>query len=370
MTAANRDEANRCVEIAKAALASQDRTKALRFIEKAIRLGYPSREAHDVLNSQSASSARPETQTKRVENNSEGLRKRGSPATSDKSHEDGKASQEQRNLVISITRKTCYYEILGLQRNASDDDIKRAYRKLALKLHPDKNKARGADDAFKSVSKAFSCLSNPDKRRNYDAYGAEDPALPTGRPAARHFGGRPMYYSSSEIDPEEIFNMFFGGNPFMASQSRVFRTHSGFRPQQQGQAQAVQNPLRAFIPLVPFFLIFVLNLFSRSGTSAFSLSQSKNYADQLRTLAHEVPYYVASHEIFAKAYPGGSRQRAQLEAKIESEYREALQSQCYQERMIQQRYKFYGHHEKAKEMPLRACDELVSRFEYKKDKMK
>lgn len=51
--------------------------------------------------------------------------------------------------MARIRRTACYYELLGIARRATDDDIKRAYRKLALKLHPDKNQARGADEAFK-----------------------------------------------------------------------------------------------------------------------------------------------------------------------------------------------------------------------------
>ena len=71
---------------------------------------------------------------------------------------------EQRSLVRDIIRAgNDLYAILSLPKSADDDDIKKAYRKLALKLHPDKNKAARADEAFKAISKAFSCLSDPDK---------------------------------------------------------------------------------------------------------------------------------------------------------------------------------------------------------------
>jgi curved DNA-binding protein CbpA len=67
-----------------------------------------------------------------------------------------------------VIAKSDYYEILGLTKGASDEEIKKAYKKLALKFHPDKNRAPNATDAFKKISTAFACLSNPDKRRIYD----------------------------------------------------------------------------------------------------------------------------------------------------------------------------------------------------------
>lgn len=65
-----------------------------------------------------------------------------------------------------------YYRSLGVDRNASADDIKRAYRKLARQFHPDKNKAAGAEDRFKEVNEANEVLSDPSKRQSYDALGA------------------------------------------------------------------------------------------------------------------------------------------------------------------------------------------------------
>ncbi|CAE7541916.1 dnj-1 [Symbiodinium pilosum] len=98
-----------------------------------------------------------------------------------------------------------YYHILGVEKNAGDDDIKKAYRKLALRLHPDKCKEDGAEEAFKKVGEAFSVLSDADKRQRYDQYGAD----------ALRGGGS----GSPGFSPEDIFEAFFaGGMPGMNPQ--------------------------------------------------------------------------------------------------------------------------------------------------------
>jgi DnaJ-class molecular chaperone len=99
-------------------------------------------------------------------------------------------------------------------------------QQLALKLHPDKNKAPKAEEAFKAVSKAFSCLSDADKRAYYDATGYESSgaaaAASRGQPRARGggggggFGPGGMYYGE-DFDPEEIFNVFFGWVPALVN---------------------------------------------------------------------------------------------------------------------------------------------------------
>ena len=66
-----------------------------------------------------------------------------------------------------------YYEILGVPKNATLDEIKRAYRELALKYHPDRNKSKDAEEKFKEINEAYAVLSDEEKRRNYDAYGPE-----------------------------------------------------------------------------------------------------------------------------------------------------------------------------------------------------
>src|SRR5918997_6085666 len=71
-----------------------------------------------------------------------------------------------------MARSPDYYKELGVDRKASQDDIKKAYRKLARKYHPDTNKEAGAEDRFKRISEAYDTLSDPDKRKRYDRGGS------------------------------------------------------------------------------------------------------------------------------------------------------------------------------------------------------
>lgn len=136
-----------------------------------------------------------------------------------------------------------YYEVLGVTKTSSQDEIKKAYRKLALQYHPDRNKTKEGEEKFKEVTKAYEVLSNEEKRKTYDQFGHAAFEQGGGGAGAGQgpfggFGGQqggqygPFTYSYSSngngqggdfggfSDPFDIFEQFFGGGGFGQQQRR------------------------------------------------------------------------------------------------------------------------------------------------------
>ncbi len=110
-------------------------------------------------------------------------------------------------LVCSRAGKD-FYKILGVNRSASDDEIKKAYKKRALKYHPDKNPDTDTSKQFSDVANAYEVLSDPEKRRIYDLRGEE--ALKSGMGGGgQQFNGFPGGFT---FDPFEMFEQFFGND--------------------------------------------------------------------------------------------------------------------------------------------------------------
>jgi len=110
-----------------------------------------------------------------------------------------------------------YYQILGVSRNADDVTLKKAYRKLAVKWHPDKNPDnQEATTNFQNISEAYACLSDPKKRKLYDQYGKQGADAADQMPSGGFpgFGGNGMHHMSAE-DAQKMFSSMFGGSdPF------------------------------------------------------------------------------------------------------------------------------------------------------------
>jgi molecular chaperone DnaJ len=100
-----------------------------------------------------------------------------------------------------MATKLDYYDVLGVPRNASQDEIKRAFRRLAMKYHPDKNRDAGAEERFKEINEAYEVLSDPERRAMYDRFGHAG----AESPFARAFDGFDIGGFG------DIFDAFFGG---------------------------------------------------------------------------------------------------------------------------------------------------------------
>ena len=138
--------------------------------------------------------------------------------------------------------KRDYYEVLGVSRNASDEEIKRAFRKLAFQYHPDHNRNPGAEDKFKEINEAYQVLSDQEKRSSYDRYGRVD---------IKGWEGFP------DFGLGDIFESFFGGfggTPFGRTAQRApqkgdsLRTHLNlsfeeavFGCQKEVEIQRIEN---------------------------------------------------------------------------------------------------------------------------------
>lgn len=257
--------------------------------------------------------------------------------------------------------------MLGVTKDAAGDHIKKSYRKLALKFHPDKNSAPSAEGAFKAISAAFDCLSDPKKREMYDQYGHDGDNVSSG-----HGGGGGGFHSGgfhgTEINPEDIFRAFFqqagpgfqsqfgGGGPGFQSfhfgpggaQFRRRRTGGSGRAQEEDE-QAHQGQQRAngggvtwfqqILQILPFLLMF-LSFTSYSSNSysqpLYSLNPTGSYQIPRETkspgISQNIPYYINNQQKFDKSYRPYSDALKKIEKEVEYEYKSFLNLQCKHER--------------------------------------
>lgn len=255
---ANKHESNRCIDIAITALSSGNLERAEKFLRKAENL-YPSQRAKELLiriKSHPASN-----NSTKSDNGS--ARKRTVPSQEQPSEPaTADYTKEQLEMVKNIKKCKDYYEVLGVTKEATDSELKKAYKKMALQLHPDKNKAPGSVEAFKAVGNAVSVLTDPEKRKSYDLYGGNDQV---------HSGGRSQSHSTtfengygrgfeSDITAEELFNMFFGSGFHQQNMNTRQRRYQ--RNENQNQHQ--QQPSLAFGLILVLVVVSLMSSFFTS----------------------------------------------------------------------------------------------------------
>ncbi|KAI9734742.1 MAG: hypothetical protein M1818_006729 [Claussenomyces sp. TS43310] len=308
----------------------------------------------------------------------------GSDAKPTMGNQDRKYTVEQKEEVLRIRKcsPTAFYEILRLEASCSGSDIKKAYRKISLLTHPDKNGHEHADEAFKMVSRAFGVLSDEAKRQKYDRFGGDPDSRFGGgsAPSANPFsgggfggggGGRPPAGGGrmwdDEISPEEMFNRFFGGGGmgggfggpfgggggggmFDTGPQFVFNLGGGpgirvhqfggarprRRPREPGAAETPQNMTSSLMSLLPLLVLFIVPLLS----SLFSGSASTPAGPQMRFNKPEPPY--TAHRLTPKLHVNyyvdpadvvdfTARKFSQLDQTAEINYVKLLRIECQRE---------------------------------------
>lgn len=343
----NKDEALKCVGIAKEAIASGNKQRAMKFIKMAQRLNHnlsvddllaacekidsaspgPSENGHHVDKSQSGGAAAKTEETSNGERN---------------------YTEEHVQLIRQINKHKDYYAVLGVEKACSVEEIRKAYRKLSLKVHPDKNKAPGAEEAFKKVSKAFKCLSEEDSRRQYDQTGlVDDFEYNQQHNNVRRRRRRTANdFFDDEFDPDEIFRAFFGQSN-MFHTSHVYRTRA--TPQQRTDLNGGGPNLMVFLQLVPFLLILLLAYLPFSEPE-YSLQRNYSYQIPRVTERYGVEFFVKSPD-FDRSYPIGSAARENIEENVIQEYKNLLGRYCHIE--LQRR-------QWSRNLPTPHCDKLQS----------
>ena len=329
MKKANRDEALRCKEIAMHALTARDYAKCIRLLEKSLKLYFF--DEVNVLLSRIRSEA------------ISGSRMPSSPRkhnihTSPKNNSvDWKTrmayTPEQLRNVQRIISSTTYYDILEISRNATDDEIKKAYRKLALRIHPDKCHAPGAEEAFKNVGKAFQCLSDASKRRKYDASG-KDPQ------SSQQYPQGPSNFDPEFMSANDIFQAFFG-NPQQTRQGNRGR-QAGYHGQQNNHEEV------NLFKFLPFLLIFGVSILSTvfqqpaQVGARFSFTPTTDFRFRVSTNQMEIPYYVRADH--AKSHTPGSTARKKFDESVETLYIQSTANDCqYEERIARQKIQMATH---------------------------
>lgn len=309
-------------------------------------------------------------------------------------------TKDQEKIVLKILsyKPHQYYEILSVERSSDDGSIKKSYRKLAIKLHPDKNPHPRAAEAFKFVNKAWGVLSDPSKKRIYDQTGSDPDSRfgggdSGGSSFARASGGHPSasfqgFQGGSPLD-DDIFNLFFGGganrgpaftfggNGFTFQSfgggehpyaRQRYQPRSQTRPQQLRQEEtSIFDMFKQFLPILLFLLVPLLSsLFSESSSVPdYSFNRDRTFNMERKTPKYNIPFYVSEKYISKKQLT--KKQLRNFDYKVENVYVQDRRSKCSREQILKNEMMEdaqgwfstdYDKLKQAENMPMPNCQEL------------
>uniref|UniRef100_A0A0B6ZVZ3 J domain-containing protein n=1 Tax=Arion vulgaris TaxID=1028688 RepID=A0A0B6ZVZ3_9EUPU len=352
----NKDESEKCISIALQCMESGNAAKARKFLVKAQKL-YPSKKVADLLSKLEAPTLNGGTHS---DDNNQTRQRKYSQSKTQKSSAESEVKQhaeytkEQLAAVKRINSCKDMYEVLELSKDFTESDLKKAYRRLALQMHPDKNKAPSATEAFKAIGKAYSILSDKEKRKQYDQYG---PEMQPSRLSRDH--GDCSHSFEGDISPEELFNMFFGGAFPTGNINR--RQHQQTRRTYQTSQQS-ESGLTLLFQLAPILLLVLMSLLSSFLVSdpVFSLHKTEKYKIERKTNSLQIPFFVK--EDFRVEFASDLRR---IENAVEEEYIGQLRNNCFRERNYKEnmlwRARSYGDaklYQKAMDLSTPSCDNL------------
>lgn len=322
---------------------------------------------------------------------------------------DRSYTKEQEVIVEKILKHgaTEYYKILDVEQSASEGEIKKAYRKISLKVHPDKNAHPKADESFKRVNKAFEVLGDAQKRTIYDQTGGEAPSgfggAGAGGAGRSPFGGQggvpqefftqgfPQGFQQFGFGNDDLFDMLFGqggnpgfsfggpggfrmytmgGNGFQGFQQRQRRPNGGQNQRRQQAGNQNQQPLgvldqlKQYLPLIVMLLIPLISNIFAERPEKYQTSPSTRFSQERFTERFSVPYYITPDQATSLS----TKKLKELDRRVENNYIGALREECQRERnvkdiKIQNAYGwFLADKEKLKEaesMRLPYCERLA-----------
>lgn len=358
MSEVNKEQAEKAFQIGKKYMKAGNYVKALKMFNKANSM-------HPIPGCAALSAKMAKLiSEKSTSSSSSSSRRTSTPASASSSSSRSNGAPRARRAQTTPTSKppvvdknvkqilNCkdFYEVLGVSTNCTSSELKKAYRKLSLKFHPDKNKSPGADEAFKYIARAYQTLSDPKLKREYDLGGGDETnfgnSSNNNNSSRRRNGGmgyrrrRNNSHFEEELTPEDLFNMFFGGGGFRQDVRRRRSSHGQSNNQREPRHEQGGIGNAQLLQLLPLFLLILSSFLSMptQREELFSMHQTTRYKNQRATkkttdgtiFVEDIKFYVKD-DFKTQLGPAGRERKEnykRVQLDVQSRYVRGLSHQC------------------------------------------